>query len=712
MKLKAKIILPSTVMILLTCLTGYLLFQNVISSLLDRRFEQTRTIYHDRFQSNAQTIYNSYNNDIDRMSQKALEEAAFFSRMPQVVEAYQLAHTGNIDDEADPKCQEARDQLRRLFAPIIAGYKSNTGHPDFQLHFHLPNGRSLVRLWREGWQTTRDGQKIDVSDDISSFRQTVMQINSGNHDPIMGIEIGRGGFVIRGLTAIQDESGNHLGSNEVLLSFDSLFKKMNLTEDQHLAVYMKKDFLDIATKLADPEKNPQIDDRYIFIASTNPEITSPLVNGALLDNGLDSMSSLQPIDNFQVCTFPVKDFSDQTIGVVMLAQDITQLQNEMLALQDCGKDQKYSLARSSIALVLLFTVLTAGCLYLIAGRIIKPVNSTVTMLKDIAQGKGDLTRRLQILSRDEIGDLAHYFNLFIENMQSIIKQILQNAQSLASSSTELSTTSQALSEETTQITSQSETITHSTSTMTGNMDNISNITGQMSAKVRNAADTIEQLSSSINEIAVSSEQASSIANKASGLADSSATDMSQLIQATTEIGKVVEVIQDIAEQTNLLALNATIEAARAGDAGKGFAVVANEVKELARQTAQSTEDIAQRVQAIQDSSNRSTHSLKEIQDVVKNLNGISQTIAAAVEEQNVTSQEVARQITQTSEDSDSVNQGVTQTATVTSEIAGQIGSMNDNVKKTSLNTRKISTASVELSRMSQTLHELVSQFTI
>jgi len=108
-------------------------------------------------------------------ARRAVETAALFARDPRVLEAFELAHSGNMDDEKDPRAQEARDMLRRVLGPALEGFKEITGSK-LQLHYHLPNGRSLVRLWRDK-QIQRDGVWLDVSDDISAFRSTVMEVN-------------------------------------------------------------------------------------------------------------------------------------------------------------------------------------------------------------------------------------------------------------------------------------------------------------------------------------------------------------------------------------------------------------------------------------------------------------------------------------------------------------------------------------------------------
>jgi hypothetical protein len=164
---------------------------------------------------------------------------------------------------------------------------------------------------------------------------------------------------------------------------------------------------------------------------------------------------------------------------------------------------------------------------------------------------------------------------------------------------------------------------------------------QVNTNVAALAAAVEEMSASIAEIARSAGEAAVVAGHAVGTVDHTTTVVAQLGDSSSEIGKVLDVITSIAEQTNLLALNATIEAARAGEAGKGFAVVANEVKELAKETAKATEEIAHRVGAIQGDTGLAVTAIAEISGVIQQINDFQNAIASAVEEQTATTNEIA-----------------------------------------------------------------------
>ena len=193
---------------------------------------------------------------------------------------------------------------------------------------------------------------------------------------------------------------------------------------------------------------------------------------------------------------------------------------------------------------------------------------------------------------------------------------------------------------------------------------------QVSAGVQTVATNTEEMAASIKEIARSANESSKMAKSTLAKTHETNRTISKLGESSQEIGDVVKVINSIAQQTNLLALNATIEAARAGEAGKGFAVVANEVKELAKQTAKATQDIANKIGAIQKDSQGAVEAMGNISEAIEKLNAIAGAIAASVEEQTATTAEVSRIITESKKGVEAI----ASTARVVSQVSTE--SMN------------------------------------
>ncbi len=348
----------------------------------------------------------------------------------------------------------------------------------------------------------------------------------------------------------------------------------------------------------------------------------------------------------------------------------------------------------------------------IARSITQPIQRMTTMLKDIAAGEGDLTKRLDVVSRDEIGLMAQYFNQFVDKLHGIISQIAVNTHTVASSATELSAVSAQTDQGVQTMSSKTSTVAAAAEESSANTTSVAVSIEQAATNLHSVASATEEMSATIGEIAANSDKARVISQQAGEQAASVSAMMQQLGIAAQEIGKVTETITDISSQTNLLALNATIEAARAGAAGKGFAVVANEIKTLAQQTATATEDIKTKIGGVQTSAGGAVSDIEKITGVIAEVGEIVASIAVAIEQQATVTRDVANNIAQASTGVQDANEQVNQTAQMSRSMAEDLASMASATSEIRSGGEQVQSSAAELSQLAEQLRNLVGQFKV
>ena len=364
-------------------------------------------------------------------------------------------------------------------------------------------------------------------------------------------------------------------------------------------------------------------------------------------------------------------------------------------------------------LSLLAVAISVGFGIFITRSISLPLGHAIFFVDQVS--KGDVSRDVHAeyaARKDEIGDLAHSVQVMVENLRKLLREISQGIQTVASSATQLTAASSQTASSVTAMSEKSATVAAAAEESCATTSAVSSSMERASANLTSVAGATEEMSSTVAEIASNSEKARMISEKAMAQAQTISTIMSELGRAAQEIGKVTETITDISAQTNLLALNATIEAARAGTAGKGFAVVANEIKELAKQTSEATEDIKAKIAGVQNSTTGAVQTIETITGVIKEIGNTVASTAAAIEEQATVTKNVAGEIAQATAVVREVNDQVAQTASVSRSIASDIATVNNNTAEIRNGGEQVQSSATELSRLSEQLKVLVAQFSV
>ncbi len=555
------------------------------------------------------------NKSLEAISNKALYAASICASLYFVRDAYETYYsTKNIDSSSNI--------IRENISYINESIKKNL-NIDPKIHYHLPPATSFIRCWSD-----KNG------DDLSSFRNTILKI-SKDHQPLEGIEVGRGGFVVRGIAPITSESGVYQGSVEVMLGLENYLDDSKTSENEEIAMLMSTSLLEIATGFLEASSSNISEEKkkigeFITINKTSDNFIFDNLNAEVLNTGSKDVY-LYDKGEYKYSIYPINDFSGEVIGVGVYQIDLSEFYSSLRAMNTI----------LIVIGILILVLLLATISILIYRYVSKPINEAMKFTESIA--KGNLTEKMEIRTNDEIGRLLTHMDTMRNKLKDIVSSIIIGAREIATASSEISSSSQQ----------------------------ISSGANLQAASTEEASSSIEEMASNIEQNANNSLQTEKIALQATGGIRSGYESTVEFIEAMQAVADKIKIINEIAFQTNILALNAAVEAARAGEHGKGFAVVASEVRKLAEKSKVSADEIVSLSGNGVKSSKEAGEKLAEIVPEIEKTAKLIQEITAANIEQKTGSDQVSTAIMQLNNVTQQNAAASEQLATSSEQLAGQ-----------------------------------------
>lgn len=515
LSIRNKFLLPTAIVMLLIIGT--------ISFYAKKRVEDRKQ---EKAISYSVQIREDIQHELDQMAEFAQTISALFAGNTEVINAY-----GITDQDA------ARAYLRDKLKAELDILRTNMPHDhSMRIHFHLPPAKSLLREWRNPGAG-------DGGDDLTSFRNTILKVSRSSM-PVSGIEAGRGGLVIRGISPVL-KNGFLVGSIENFYSLRDILSKMQLGDNHSVAIFMDRATADIAW---DVKNNKQVGSYTLLYQTGN--LPSADFNLEYLNQGT-TKPFMEITDNVAITTFPIVDFADNQVGVYYCTYDMSEWANM--------ENTKL------ITVNILITVCTLSVFVLLMMInfyfVRKPVQKIIHNLEGMSGG--DFTQELDVHSKDEFGQISNSLRAMQDKLSEVILMVKVVSDQFASVSFQISASSQS----------------------------ISSGASQQAASSEEVASSIQEINGMVNDNIKNTQQTEFLSQEAKREVEEGNLAVKSTLESIREITRKISIINDISRITNLLALNAAVEAARAGVHGKGFAAVASEVKVLAERSRDAAREI-------------------------------------------------------------------------------------------------------------------------
>jgi len=568
-----------------------------------------------------------------------------------------------------------KSALKAELKNLTQNIKDSSDYKNIQIHVHTADIKSFIRSWND-----------KSGDDLSSFRHMIHTVKN-DKKAVYGIEVGKTGLAIRGIAPIFNNDGEnkeYIGSVEFIQSFESIVKSMKAQMGASVAIAIDSSLLNIADGL---KKAPPLIKNKFVVAQKPDNIDNQLI-AELADAKESKDNQFFNTDSYFVTSISLEDYKNNPVGKIFIAAPNEQIY-EAIKLAESGMIWQISVA----IIAIIITIIILICVIKI--YLINPIDGLTNSVKSNI-GECDLTKKVPVFGKDEIGTTASEFNNLVEKFRSIISLAKDASNENASIANQLSSTSRIVG---TSVENTSKTI-DSTFRMSSNLkegikNSIQNV-NQMSEDIQNSS---KKLIDARNNIVYFSKSISEASVQEADLAQR----MKELSQEAIQIKDVLNVISDIADQTNLLALNAAIEAARAGEHGRGFAVVADEVRKLAEGTQNSLDQINTTINTIVQSITVATSSMERNSKNISTLMQVANKTEEAVES-------ASQSMLQSEQRSKISANDFNKTGDDISSFIEKIKEINEISATNMRNTEEIASAAEHLHSMSEHLNEILVKF--